>query len=269
MKLKRIKTYNRYLEIVENYSAKDTVSNDYIQREAESLIMNGCLFESCSGSNAFLLVRKDTCYRVYYYLNDFSEIVNFDGEDLVVEILYRGEAFYPHKEEQYLQKCGFETNLVRDQYAGIYKDLQIDICIDEIKVKEAITLDEVKEARSLFNTSFDKFSGDYIANEECQTLFDNKNILIAKNSNGEFLGALHQTKEKRAAWISHVVVKPENRGKGIGKALMNTFIERNHVDDKSRYMLWVQQQNKPAVTMYQNAGFIYTGKSTLSMIKSK
>ena len=48
---------------------------------------------------------------------------------------------------------------------------------------------------------------------------------------------------------------------------MEAFIERNHADEKSRYMLWVQRQNVPAVNMYQQKGFKYINKSTISLIK--
>ena len=45
-------------------------------------------------------------------------------------------------------------------------------------------------------------------------------------------------------------------------------VERNYISDKSRYMLWVQQQNHTAVAMYKKKGFTNLGKSTLSLIKT-
>ena len=269
MRLNKIEAYSRYLEIVERYGQKGTISNDYIQREAESLIVQGCLFEYCGETNAFILVRKDACFRVYYYLNDFDETCDFKGEDFVVEILYRGEAFYPQREVDYLEQCGFLKNLIRDQYSAMYKDLRIDKIVPGVVIDTAKTLDEVEKACLLFNGVFDKYSGDYLSENEYKYLLDGNNILVAKDLSERFLGALHQTVDNRVAWISHVAVCPEARGMGVGKALMGAFIEGKHVDDKSRYMLWVQHQNEPAVRMYQQAGFKYIGKSTLSMVKLK
>ena len=270
MNLSKVETYSRYLEIVEKYGQKGCVTNDYIQREAEGLVAEGKLYESCQGANAFLFVKKDTCYRVYYYLNDFDEIADFAGEDFVVEILYRGEAFYPTEVVEYLKRCGFVVNLVRDQYSGMYKDLDITDFVGNLKIEDAQCIEEVQKACDLFNSSFDYFSGDYIAESEYQSLLDGKNILVAKDiATNTFLGALHQTIENRVAWISHVAVLPEARGQHVGLGLAEDFIQRNHVDDKSRYMLWVQQQNTAAVNMYQRLGFKYIGKSTLSMIKTK
>ena len=270
MKLSKVETYSRYLEIVEKYGQKGCLTNDYLQREAESLIAGGKLFELCNEKNAFLFVQKDTCQRVYYYLNDLNETAAFDGEDFVVEILYRGEAFYPQDVVAYLETCGFKANLIRDQYAGMYKDLQLGTFVGNLRIYEAQSIEEVKQACELFNASFDHFSGDYISESEYPSLLEGKNILIARdNAGNSFLGALHQTTENRVAWISHVAVLPEARGHHVGLGLAEAFIQYNRVDDKSRYMLWVQHQNTAAVNMYQKLGFKYIGKSTISMINTK
>ena len=269
MKLNKVEAYSRYLEIVGRYGTKGCMTNDYLQREAELLVEGDRLFESCGEKNAFLFVKKDTCFRVYYYINDVSELADFDGEDLVVEILYRGESFYPAPVVDYLQKCGFEVNLVRDQYSGVYKDFQMESIFGNLKINAAQNLEEVRCACELFNSSFDHFSGDFIPQSEYSSLLEHKSILVAKDLNGMFLGALHQSVENRVAWISHVAVLLESRGRHVGLALAETFIQNNHIDEKSRYMLWVQHQNTAAVNMYQKLGFKYIGKSTLSMIKHK
>ncbi len=269
MKLSRIENSQRYLDIVERYAQKGCVTNDYIQREEERLIEQGGLFESCGDRNAFLLVRKAKCFRVYYYLNDFDESHDFNGEELVTEILYRGEAFYPQQEIGYLERNGFEKNLIRDQYSAMYKDLAIGNVIGGVMIGKAQKINDVKNACSLFNASFDEYSGDYIPENNCQALLEHGDVIIAKDDKGMFLGALHQTVEKRVAWVSHLAVVREARGKGVGKALLDHFIESNHVDDRSRYMLWVQHLNEPAAKMYQKTGFKYMNKSTLSMIRHK
>lgn len=267
MVIQKIESLECYLNIVENYGQKGCLSNDYIQREAEGLISQGLLFGFFSERNAFLLVKKDTCYRVYYYLNDLQDYHCFDEHDLVIEILYRGEATYPIGAVQYFERCGFRKNLVRDQYAGVFKDLNIGTFVSGVKIEQATSHEEVKTACELFNATFDKYSGDYISENEIDTLYKNNSIIVAKKMNGEFLGALHQTTENNVAWISHVAVLPNARGLGVGTGLMETFIQWNRVDDKTRYMLWVQRQNEAAVKMYQRAGFKFLNKSSLSMIK--
>lgn len=270
MKLKKIETFLRYQEIVERYGQKGCASNDYIQLEAADIIIHDNLYECCGEKNAFLLVKKDGFLRVYYYLNDFEEVLSLDGEVLETEILFRGSLGEPTHVVDYLEKCGFKRHLVRDQYAGMYKDLQPAGMNDEIIVQPAQTLMGVQGAFELFNQSFDRYSGDYVSPEAYEGLLANHSVLLAWRKNegeAQFLGALHQTVEGNVAWVSHVAVKETARGHHVGQALLDAFVERNMVTEKSRYMLWVQHQNEAAVSMYKKKGFNYVGKSSLSMIK--
>ena len=269
MMLNKINTIERYVEIVEQYRSKEGASNDYLQREAETLINNGELFEVCNRHNAFLFVKKNTGFRMYYYINDFNAKPDFNElKDVVVEILYRGKSYFPQKEIEYLEKVGFRVNLIRDQYLGIYKDLERPIKIEGVKVEFAKNLWEIEKACKLFNDSFDILSGDYITSDMYEKLLINNAIWIAHGiDNNKFLGALHQTFTGKTACISHVAVIPEGRGRHVGQVLLDTFIEKNMENEKHRYMLWVQHQNTVAVSMYQKKGFKYTFKSTISLIK--
>ena len=266
--LNKISTLTDYQELLSNYAPIKIYSNDYIQTEVPVLISKNRLFECHTSNNLFLFVKKEIGYRAYYYIGNLEEVLDFSTIDnLVVEILYRGIKFYPQKEIDYFSKCGFTINLIRDQYCAVYKDLTKGKSVEGIFVEEANSLDEVKDACELFNNSFDVLSGDYISKDKYQELLTNNQILIAKNMEGNFLGALHQTLEKGVAWISHVAVLPEARGKHVGQALLNSFVENNHITEKQRYMFWVQQQNIAAVSMYQKKGFKYLNKSTISLIK--
>ncbi len=270
MRLTKVKDFARYQEIVDKYKRKGCLSNDYIYQEAADLIFYDKLFEYTGVNNAFLFVVKDECLRVYYYLNDINEQQTFDtDEDLVLEILFRGNTGTPDKELDYFTKCGFRIHLRRDQYCGVYKDLQLPRLIAGVTVQKAATIEEVETACALFNETFDHFSGDFISNEVMMSLYAEGRIWIAKNMAGHFAGALHQTIDRNVAWISHVAVEERYRSQGVGQALLDTFVEQNKVDEKSRYMLWVQAQNAAAVNMYQKKGFKYMNKSTISMLKLK
>lgn len=270
MKLNKVKEFVRYQEIVDKYKRKGCLSNDYIYQEAADLIIHEKLYEFAGINNAFLFVEKDECLRLYYYLNDLSELHAFDIDDnLVLEILFRGNMGTPNEELEYFSKCGFRLHLRRDQYCGVYKDLQLPGVIAGVSVQKASTIEEVEVACELFNRSFDHYSGDFIAKEVMMSLYTGGCIWIAKDLNGHFAGALHQSVERNVAWVSHVAVVEEYRGHGVGQALLDAFIEQNKADEKSRYMLWVQAQNVAAVNMYQKKGFKYLNKSTISMLKLK
>ncbi len=266
--MKQLFNIFEYTAIVEKYNQKGCFSNDYIQQEAADLIIHNALFAECYEKNAFLFVKKEAGMRMYYYLNDLQEKADFSElSDIVIEILFRKDI--PLQEVDYFLSCGFKQNLIRDQYCGVYKDMAMNVkFIGGVVIEPAKSLTAVKTACELFNSSFDKLSGDYIPEQAYSYLLQNGNIICAWDSSKQhFLGALHQIKEKNVNWISHVAVCPHARGKGVGKALVDAFVEWNKDGDKTRYMLWVQRQNEPAVRMYVKKGLKYLNKSTISLIK--
>lgn len=262
----QIKTFDQYNQLVERYNRRGRITNDYLQNEAADLIIHDRLFALCGQDNALLLVQKEGFCRVYYYINNTEELFAMPERELVTEILFRGENA-PEAEVRWLEDLGFKKNLIRDQYFAKYASLTPSVLINGLKIETAITVEDALWAIKLFNASFDKWSGDYISEVQAQLLIQEKAILIAKDLDGNRLGALQFEMRQGACWLNHVAVVPEARGKKIGRGLTEAYIEQGHVDDNSRYMLWVQRQNVSAVAMYRNKGFAPMNKSTLSMIK--
>lgn len=271
MVAKTLTSIEQWNELLSNYQQKDTLCNNYnMPAEIEKLINVGRLSVLECKNNLFLLHQKAKCRRVYYYLNNLEESFNMKVEDdLVVEILFRQEKGLPQSEIDYFSKNGFQLNKRRDQYSGTYKTLIASSLTNGVLIRKANSLEEVKISCNLFNRVFDNYSGDYITEEEIPVLYDEGSIIVATDYTGIFLGALHQTIVKTTAWVSHIAVIEEARGKGVGKSLLNTFVEWNKCDGHGRYMLWVQSQNTAAIDMYLRKGFKSIGKSTISMIKIK
>lgn len=154
----------------------------------------------------------------------------------------------------------------------MYKDLAEKIAlVPGVIVEVAKTYKAVETSCELFNSSFDKLSGDFIPASEFQNLLDSGSILVAWNADKtSFLGALHQGKEGAVNVIGHVAVMKHARGHGVGKALVDAFVEWNKNSEKTEktcYQLWVQRQNEAAVNMYVDKGFKFLNKSTISLIK--
>lgn len=270
MKPIKIETPDRYQEIVEKYSIKGCLSNDYIQREAANFINHDALYEFCGEKNAFLLVKKDGFWRVYYYLNDLSEKLILDGEELVTEILFRGNIGEPINVVEYLEQCGFRRNLIRDLYELRFKNVGLEIpyqLSDDVVIRKAETLDEALFCTNLFNTVFDRFSGDFISDDEIAYLLEHKQLYVALLNN-TLVGALHVSKgANNLYWMDHLAVLPEARGKHVATGLFMRYIEDVVENDTTRFSLWTQRNNEVSIKMYQRIGFQYIGKSTLSMIK--
>ena len=267
MKLNKVETYSEYSALVDRYRKKGTVSNDYIQREVADLIVHDSLFYRCEKENIFFFVRKDGFYRLYFYINDFLSPFEVSEDQFVTEILFRGDLSAVSEEIRYLQSCGFQENVVRDQYFAKYISIIPGITPTGVEIDIAQSLPEVEWAADLFNSSFDRWSGDYISKDLCKLLFNEKLIITCKDCLGSLLGACHVEVFRGANWLRHIAVSENARGRGVGMALLNAFIEKGHENDESRYMLWVQRNNLAAVNMYKKRGFTYLGKSTLSMIK--
>lgn len=271
--MKKVDSFIQYKDIVDKYCKKGVFSNNYIQNEAADLIVHDALFVDQYTSNVFFFVIRDVGMRLYYYINDLTEGADFSAYgDLVIEILFRNNTL-PSEEIDYFLARGFRKNVIRDQYSGIYKNLERASClVPEIKIEAAQSISDVEKACLLFNSSFDAFSGDYIPEnkDKYEYLRENQHVLIAYDyENKQFLGALHQDWDRGVNVLKHVAVVSSARGKGVGRALLDAFIERNHKSEDTRYMLWVQQQNEAAVRMYRNKGFQFINKSTISLIKDK
>lgn len=262
----RIRTFEQYRQLVERYDRKDRITNNYLQNEAADLIIHDRLFAVCGEDNAMLLVQKDGFLRVYYYINNIEEKVALSAGEYVSEILFRGENV-PEVDVQWLERMGFKGNVIRDQYFAKYASLTTSVLNTSLKIDVAIETEDVLWAIRLFNASFDKWSGDYMPDEIAPLLIQERAILIARDVNGSRLGALHFEQKGGAMWLNHVAVVKDARGMGVGLGLVEAYIEQGHKDDNSRYILWVQRQNLPAVNLYRKKGFAPINKSTLSMIR--
>ncbi len=262
----KIESFEQYSQLVERYNRKGCITNDYLQNDAADLIIHDSLFAVCCNDNVVLLVQKPGFQRLYYYTNNLDELIELPKNEYVTEILFRGENA-PESEVKWLERLGFKKNLIRDQYVGRYCDFVKSIERNNVAIQEALTIDEVKWACELFNSSFDKWSGDYISAEQYPILFKNGDILIAKDMKGNLLGATQRELKKGFVNWAHLAVVASARGMGVGTSLMDALIERNHVDEKTRYMMWVQRQNTTAINIYLLKGFKSLNKSTLSMIK--
>lgn len=263
----KIDTFEQYSQLVERFNRKGRITNDYLQNEAADLIVKDCLYALCGEDNAVLLVQKPGFQRLYYYINNLEELLELPKNEYVTEILFRGDSA-PEDEVKWLERLGFKKNLIRDQYLGKYASLTQPVLIGGPKTEIATEEEDVIWAINLFNSTFDKWSGDFIPQETAMMLIQEQAILIARDLNGARLGALHFELRAGTMWLNHVAVVKEARGMGVGLGLVEHYIEKGHINgDNSRYMLWVQRQNEPAVNLYKKKGFAPMNKSTLSMIK--
>lgn len=257
----------QYYELFNKYKKSGCLSNNYLmQDELESFIDGALLGYICSDENIVFFVDKGTCYRLYFLLNNLDQIFIFDKQvNYAIEILYRGERYYPSKEIDYWKKCGFDINLVRDYYQGIFSSMNLIDIKNEVKILYARNEMEVLKGIRLFNNSFDPYTGDYIDEYKAKEILESRQLLIAYIDD-EPVGFCQFYEKNKTIYLAHIAVNTNYRGRKIGRQLVEAMIRVGEKKSKMRYSLWVQQRNDVAVKMYQSIGYRYAGKSTLSML---
>ncbi|MBK8627945.1 MAG: hypothetical protein IPN86_20995 [Saprospiraceae bacterium] len=158
--------------IFEQYFHQGTLTNNYIlAKEYENAIYKRLLYKFISQENAFILLDKGNCYRVYYFINNtaFYEIPKTD-KVMVLEILYRGESNFPEQIIEYWNNNNFKEHLRRDCY--FLKPNQIvdvkTIVDPQVKIKLADTLEESEYAQYLINKYLDPYTGDPLSLEKLE-----------------------------------------------------------------------------------------------------
>lgn len=264
MKPQKIHDVQAYDALIERYSDKGTISNNYmLSGEVSDLISQRRLYACHDENNCWFLVEKPAgVARVYYLINDMEKASLIECESsLVTEILFRGNSGVPSSEINYLERCGFKKNLQRDQYAAILGAQEACEPVFARSTEDSLI------AIELFNSSFDKYSGDYIPQTDAQALYDSKSLLCCYSGDGILQASLQISFAGRNAWVSHLVVDSKYRGLGLSDMLMKMFVMDAINHECKRLMLWVQTQNEIAVSLYKKYGFTYTNKSTISLIK--
>lgn len=250
------------------YKTRDSLTNCFLlPAEIERICSASACRISAGPRNLFILEQKESCVRIHYIINDTLERPLLEAASpLMLEILYRGKENAPAEAVDYWLREGFRENLVRDNLSAICSSASTYAHDNALSVENALSTEDADFARSLFDSLFDPYSSDRMTPAQARQLIDDGQLLIAR-INGRPVGALHHYLTGKCAWIGHVGLSAEARGKRIGTALVEEFIRLYNTQGITRFSLWVQALNAPANAMYSRLGFRYAGKSTLSLIK--
>lgn len=267
--MKYITNLNQLDDAVQLYFRKGTLTNNYLLVKAyEEYILNKKLAFVSTESNIAFLLEKHDHYQIYYYLNNFQEILVLPiDKPIVMEVLYRGESRLPNEIFYYWEKHGFKMHLTRDNMVAVYNKINIhqDESVD-IVIRYAVSVEEVQFAQNIFDAALDKYTGDRLTFNELKQ-YALQNNLFCAYYNGELAGVLQFEIKNNVVWLGHIAVDESYRGKGIAKELVRRYIADNKSDQNTRYQLWVIQDNMGAINLYRKFDFVYGNKSTASMLK--
>ena len=268
--MKKIDSVAELSALIERYSIRGTITNNYLLTDTYSqLVKDGNMFWIEGQKNACILHEKSEFYQLYYFINDVNEKIDINShKPVTMEILYRGNLQRPDSIQAYWECNGFKPHITRDSMMATYEQLILPADKNpDIEIKFAKSGFESNYAKELIDSTFDKYTGDILTSEEINTLAANNNILCAYWM-GDICGILQFEIKNNVVWIGHIAVSSNFRGKGVAQELVNEYIIRNVVNPKTRYQLWVIQDNSNARALYNKFGFVYANKSSASMLKS-
>ncbi|MDO9155192.1 MAG: GNAT family N-acetyltransferase [Paludibacter sp.] len=254
--------------LIDKFFITKTITNCFLSADYFSnQIEQGNLYFVNTENNLFFLIRKTSFYQLYYYINCFNEHASFIiNNPISIEIIYRGENSKPNEIFNYWELYGFKRYLVRDNLIAFFKDIpQFEFKNSKIIVRKA-QFEEVELLENIYTLSFDRFTGDLLTKIEIQKKVSTGCVLCAYFEN-EFCGFLEYEVKNNIAWLNHIAVQDNYRGKGVSNHLISEYIQLNKINDNTRYQLWVIQDNIAAVNLYKKFGFKYNNKSTASMLK--
>ena len=115
-----------------------------------------------------------------------------------------------------------------------------------------MTLEDFENIQDIFTSDFDSFWSPSILKQEL--LCDNSYFIVAKNKS-EIIGFAGFKALLDTADLMNIVVKKSYRNQGVGSLLLNNLIDLFHSFSLETIYLEVNENNFPAIHLYQKFGF--------------
>lgn len=255
--------------LLNEFNSKEVLTNFYLlPKEYSDLIHSRKLFFSVQDKNLFVFLKKNTFFKFFYFINNLENIpnLNFIQTPIVLEIVFRGEKYFPLRHVNYWKQFGFKPHLNRDCYYLKKKDILSYNKTSDIQIRKAFSEKEILYAKSLIEENLDLYTGDQLNFEELKLHADTELLFIAYYD-GQPSGMLQAEFKNGVLWLGHIVVDPNFRGKGIANKLVEHYLSIGAERNCNQYQLWVIQENSTAVNLYKKFDFNYLNRSACSMLK--
>ena len=126
----------------------------------------------------------------------------------------------------------------------------------EIKIEE-MSLSDLESIKDILISDFDDFWNYNILKEELES--PNSKYIIAKTNDGEIIGFAGIKIILDSADIMNIVVKKSWRNQGVGNLLLSNLISICKISNLSSLSLEVNEDNLPAIHLYEKFGFKQVG----------
>ena len=120
---------------------------------------------------------------------------------------------------------------------------------------------DLDSVTAVMNAAFDDRFGEAWTRSQCAGILPMPGVelVLARDGDGGLAGfSLSRTVADEAELLL-LAVAPDHRRRGIGRMLLDHFMDRSRDSGASRVHLEVREGN-PAVIMYRQAGFVFAGR---------
>lgn len=127
---------------------------------------------------------------------------------------------------------------------------------NEVQITE-MSLFDLENIKDILISDFDDFWNYNILKEELES--SNSKYIIAKTNDGEIIGFAGIKIIVDTADIMNIVVKKSWRKQGVGNLLLSNLISICKISNLSSLSLEVNEDNLPAIHLYEKFGFKQIG----------
>lgn len=127
---------------------------------------------------------------------------------------------------------------------------------NEVQITE-MSLSDLENIKEILISDFDDFWNYNILKSELES--SNSKYIIAKTNDGEIIGFAGIKIILDNADIMNIVVKKSWRNQGVGNLLLSNLISICKISNLSSLSLEVNEDNLPAIHLYEKFGFKQVG----------
>ena len=257
----RVGSFEQYRDAVAGARAKGYALSNcfFLPAAAQRKILEGTLFFHALDEGLLLLDDRGGFYRCYYYLppEGGPRGVTLD-KPAVIELpfngaLNEGQRLQVRKIEGMGFRLGRESGMMTAAPAQLADARPL---ASAASACQPACRADAAQILALLNRCFNPLYAFLPSESELCASMDAGRVWAARR--GETVDAvLISDYQKQTASILQVAVEASRRGKGLGKALVQTYHDR-YRGEAARFQHWVDLHNEPAVRLYRELGYAFS-----------
>ena len=124
--------------------------------------------------------------------------------------------------------------------------------------------DQCREIQVLWKNNLDILSAALPFDDELEEAIARREVPLIMDEFGKIIATMQFARKGKVAFINHVVVDQEFRRQGLAVEILRDCFDRNA--DIRQVILWVEENNLPAESLYTKFGFYRDGKISRQLL---